>query len=218
MANSRCVSVAAAALILLVSAPSFAQEWIEYVNQQDLFGVNLPGEPRIKDTPYATEYFVTLPARVYTAEEGPSRYSVTVVDYTAAKQKHEELVKKCKAEGGDGDFCNDRLATELRGAIIWATWNLMQKDPGARITHFVYTQADRVEGHELHFTHADKTTTFAEIFMHENRLYILEGTAPAGSPQLLLFTQSMKFLDKDGKSVRYDTTYSNGFPPPKRVR
>jgi hypothetical protein len=211
-------SVAAVALLLLLSAPAFAQEWIEYANRGDFFAVNLPGEPKITDIPYTTEYFITLPAHVYTAEDGPSRYSVTVVDYTVAKRKHEDLVKKCQAEGGDGDLCNDRTPTDLRGAIVFATWNLMRKDPGATVTHLVYTQADRVEGHELHLTHADKTSTFAAIFMHENRLYILEGTAPAGSPQLLLFTQSMKFLDKEGNSIRYDTTYSNGFPPPKRVR
>jgi hypothetical protein len=221
MADSRtptCISAAVVALLLLMPAPSVAQEWIEYVNRDDFFGVNLPRDPEIKTISYATEYFVTLPARVYSAEEGPSRFSITVVDYTVARGRHEELIKKCKAEGGDGDFCNDRLATELRGAIIYATWNLLRTHPDATLTHFVYTQADRVEGHELHLAHPDKSSTFAEIFMHENRLYILEGTAPAGSPQLLLFTQSMKFLDKEGKSIRYDTTYSNGFPPPKRAR
>ncbi len=94
----------------------------------------------------------------------------------------------------------------------------MQKDPRAQVTHFVYTQADRVEGQELHLTNPDKSRTFAALFMHENRLYILEGTVPAGSPQPLLFQQSMRFLDKDGKSLRYDSTYTNGFPAPKRAR
>jgi len=54
--------------------------------------------------------------------------------------------------------------------------------------------------------------------MHENRLYILEGTVPAGAPAPALFQTSLGFLDKDGKGIRYETPYSNGFPPPRRVR
>jgi hypothetical protein len=45
--------------------------------------------------------------------------------------------------------------------------------------------------------------------MHENRLYILEGTVPKGYPQPALFQQSLGFLDKDGNGVRYQTVYSN---------
>jgi hypothetical protein len=207
----------AVTLILFVSAPCFAQDWIEFSNQGDFFAVNFPAEPKIKEVSYTTDYNVTLPAHVYTADEGKSHYAVTVVDYTVAEAKHAELVKKCKAAGGDGDFCNERSATDIRGAIVFATWNLIQKDPSAKMTHFVYTQADRVEGHELHLTHRDGSRTYASIFMHENRLYILEGTVPAGDPEPLLFNQSMTFLDKQGKSIRYDTTYSNGFPPPPRA-
>ena len=88
----------------------------------------------------------------------------------------------------------------------------------AKVTHFVYTQADRVEGHELHLANADGSFTFAAVYMHENRLYILDATVPKGSPPPLLFQQSMRFLDKDGKGIRYDTPYANGFPPPRRVR
>jgi hypothetical protein len=54
--------------------------------------------------------------------------------------------------------------------------------------------------------------------MHENRLYILEGTVPEGSPPPGLFQQSLQFLDKDGNKIRYQPIYSNGFPaPPKTI-
>ena len=212
----RLISLAAAALILFIAAPSFAQEWIEYANKTDFFSVNLPNEPTSRDITYKSEYGVVFPGRVYTSVAGRDRYSVTVVDYTEAEKKHVELVKTCKANGGVGDQCNERSATDLRGAMIYATWHLMDRD--AKVTHFVYTQADRVEGNDLHLTNRDGSRTFASIFMHENRLYILEGTVPAGSPQPLLFQQSMRFLDKDGKSVRYESAYSNGFPPPRRAR
>ena len=54
--------------------------------------------------------------------------------------------------------------------------------------------------------------------MHENRLYILEGTVPRGYPEPGLFQQSLQFLDKEGKTVRYVTVYTNMMPPPPRSR
>lgn len=208
----------ALALILLISAPSFAQEWIDYANRADFFAVNLPGQPKVKDITWKGEYVVDYPANVYTADDGPSKYSVTVVDYTQALKKHQEQVKSCKDYGGDGDQCQERASTDLRSAILYATWGVIAKDPAAKVTHLVYTQADRVEGNDVHISHLDGSRTFASVFMHEDRLYIFEGTVPKGEPQPLIFQQSVRFLDKDGKSVRYDTPYTNGFPAPKRAR
>ena len=112
----RFISVASVALILFISVPSFAQEWIEYSNQRDFFGINFPSEPKVKDITYQTQYGITLPGHVYTAEEGPSKYSVTVIDWTNYKQKHADLVKSCKARGGEGDECTERSAIDMRGA------------------------------------------------------------------------------------------------------
>ena len=41
----RRISVSTAALILLMSGPSFAQEWIQYASRTDFFAVNFPAEP-----------------------------------------------------------------------------------------------------------------------------------------------------------------------------
>jgi len=126
-------------------------------------------------------------------------------------------LKNCKAGGGDGDQCRERSEIDKRSAMIYASWGIIQKDPQAKLTHLVYTQADLVEGDDVHLTHADGSRTFASVFMHENRLYILEATVPKGEPQPLIFQQSMRFLDKDGKSIRYQSTYTNGFPAPPRA-
>ena len=213
----RLIRLIAATLSLLIfSVPSFAQEWIDYSSQADFFAINFPGQPKVRDITYRTEYNITLPGRVHSYEDGSNRYSVTVVDYTNIEKLEAERVKKCQAAGGDGDSCNDHSSTDKRGAIIYATWNLIQK--AAKVTHFAYSNADRVEGHELYLTNADGSRTFAAIYMHENRLYILEGTVPANAPPPALFYQSMGFLDKDGKRIRYQSVYSNGFPPPPRAR
>jgi hypothetical protein len=212
----RFVALGTAALSLLLAGTAFAQEWIEYSNRSDFFTINFPAEPKVKEITYLTEYSISLPARVYSYENGPSRYSVTVVDYTNEEKLEADRVKACTAAGGEGDTCNNHTRADIRGAIIHATWNLIQRS--AKVTHLSYSNADRVEGHELYLTNADGSRTFAAIYMHEGRLYIIEGTVPAKSAPPALFYQSMGFLDKDGKRIRYDTPYSFGFPPPRRVR
>ena len=53
----------------------------------------------------------------------------------------------------------------------------------------------------MQLTNPDKSRTFAAIYMHENRLYILEATVLANASPPALFQQSMGFLDKDGVRV-----------------
>ena len=53
--------------------------------------------------------------------------------------------------------------------------------------------------------------------MHDNRLYVFEGTVPPGAPPPGLFQQSLGFVDREGIRIRYETTYSNRYPPPPRV-
>jgi hypothetical protein len=207
--------IVAAALCVLISSVSFA-EWIDYTSRGDFFGVNFPGQPKVRETTYLSEYSLNLPAHIHSYEDGPSRYSVTVVDYTNAGKMEAERVKKCQAAGGDGDSCNDHSGAELRGALIHGAWTLLQRN--VKLTHLSYSNADRVEGQELYFTNADGSRTFAAIYMHENRLYILEGTVPAKAPPPALFYQSMGFLDKDGNRIRYQSVYSNGLPAPPRAR
>ena len=101
----RLILLIAAASTRFISGPSFAQGWIEYASQADFFSVNFPGEPSVQDITYRTEYFITLPGRVYSYEDGPNRYSVTVVDYGDAEKKHAERLQSCQADlGGWGQL------------------------------------------------------------------------------------------------------------------
>ena len=211
----RRILLIAAALSLFISGPCFAQEWIEYASQRDFFTVNFPSDPKVQDITYTTEYGITLPARVYSSADGANRYSVTAVDYPGAEKIHAERNKQCKATDQYPDVCGDRSRNDLRGAIVWATFHFLQRD--AKVTFYAYYNADLVEGHQLQLTNADGTRTFAAIHMHENRLYIVEGTVPKGAPQPALFQQSLGFIDKEGKRIRYTTTYSNAYPAPPRL-
>ena len=209
-------SMIAAALILLISAPSFAQEWVEYASQPDFFSINFPTDPKIENITYPTEYGLKLPGRVYSSSEGANRYSVTVIDYTEAAKLHAQKSKACLAEGKYPDFCSDHGRLDIRGAIDFATWSYLKKD--AKITFFAYYNSDLVEGRQVQLTNnADGSRTFLAIHMHENRLYILDGTVPKGAPQPALFQQSMGFIDKEGKRIRYQEIYSNAYPAPKRL-
>src|SRR2546428_141089 len=61
----------AAAFILLMSGPSFSQAWTQYTSRTDFFAVDFPGEPKVQDISYGTEYGITLPGRVYTYARRP---------------------------------------------------------------------------------------------------------------------------------------------------
>jgi hypothetical protein len=213
-----------AATILLMCSPSLAQEWIQYHNGTDSFAVNFPGEPRIEDITYATEYGITLPGRSYLVETGQSRYSVTVVDYKDAERIHTARVEQCKKNGGEGDACQNDWRADVQGSIINASWKFFQRN--AKVTHYAWYFLDMIEGNRLQLVNPDGSRTFAAIHRHGTRLYILEATVPVGAPPPGLFQQSLQFLDEAGKPLRYRTFYTTGyseewkFPsaPPPRVR
>ena len=216
----RLTPIFSIAVLLCVSGSLFAQEWIEFASREDRFTCNFPSQPKVTQTTYRTEHEADLPARVYSVTQGQSRYSVTVVDYSPIEKILTEKAKSCPVgaepclgggAGGPGHWKSD-----LRGALVHATWQLMQRD--AKVTSYVWNFVDLVEGHQLQLTNnADKSRTFAGVYMHENKLYIIEGTVPAGYPEPGLFQQSLGWLDENGVGLRYQTYYSNGYPAPARV-
>lgn len=213
--------IVAAALILLVSAPASAQEWIEYVSQEDRFTANFPGQPKVTQTTYTSQFGAVLPARVYSAESGPSRYSLTVVDYTDLVKVLTEKAKSCPpgaeaCRGGGTSTGPGYSRADLAGAVIYATWQLMQRD--ATVTDFLWNNINLVGGHQLQMTNKDGSRTLAAVYMHANRLYIVEGTVPEGYPEPGLFQQSLGWLDESGKPIRYQTLYHQSFPAPPRSR
>ncbi|MBI2188322.1 MAG: hypothetical protein HYU37_14565 [Acidobacteria bacterium] len=209
----RLSTLVAAAFVLCLSVPSFAQEWIEYVSREDLFTVNFPDQPTVRDVTYPTEYEITLPGRVHSSEHGASRYSVTVVDYSNVRQIHAKRLENCDKYP---NLCNNPYVGELRGAMDYAAYAFLKR--AAKVLHYAYYNSDRIEGRRLQLANPDGTQTFAAIHMHENRLYILEGTVPANYPPPGHFQQSLGFIDAQGIRVRYESIYSNMYPPPPRIQ
>lgn len=220
------------ALLLALAAPAGAQEWIEYQNNQDGFKVNFPGQPKVTESTWSTEQGYVLPAHVYSGEMGGGRYSMTVVDYTVIQRLGMERSEKCpvgaetcqgQPAGGLMPVIGPGYATQdIRGALIQASLKFIQRD--AKVTAFTWAFEDLVEGYEMHLTNnANQSRTMAFIAMHENRLYVMEGTVPKGYPEPGLFFQSLGFVDKDGNGIRYQAVYINEVhglrisPPPPLV-
>ena len=89
----------------------------------------------------------------------------------------------------------------------------MQRD--AKVTEFSWNNINQVVGQNIYLTsNADKSRTMVSLYMHDDRLYIAEGTVPAGYPEPEIFLDSLAFLDSNGNSVRYDSHYVNGQPLP----
>src|SRR5262245_1271360 len=89
------MAVVGAALMLSLSASAAAQDWEQYISIQDGFKVDFPGQPKITETTWKSQFDYTLPARVYSVDKGKEHYSVTVVDYTVLERLGIERSKTC---------------------------------------------------------------------------------------------------------------------------
>ena len=157
-----------------------------------------------------------LPARVYSAERGPERYSITVVDYRTLEQQGIERWKACPPGNAQ---CRDGGATigpgywkqDERGAIVNAISRFLKR-PGVVVTEYNWDWQDMVEGHSVHLNTSDGRRALAYVAMHERKLYILEASVPEKYPEPGLFQQSLGWLDNDGNRIRYtETIYSNSY-------
>jgi hypothetical protein len=192
---------------LLVAVPSAAQQWTTYANKLDRFEVNFPGQPTVADMTWPSEYGAVFPGRVYSYEANGARYSVTVIDYTNAEKVHAARTNRTEADSGAMYWQID-----VQASIDYAASKFRQR-PGAKVTYDAWHYIDLISGHQLQLTNADQSRTFAAIYLHESRLYIIEATVPAKAPQPGLFQQSLSLLDEAGNRVRYNSIYFNRLPP-----
>jgi hypothetical protein len=215
---TRLMLLMSAALVLVISGPSFAQDWVEFASREERFTCTFPAQPKITQTTWSSEYGAVLPARFYSATQGQSRYSLTVVDYNPVERLLVEKSKSCPAGAetcqGIGDWGLGYWKNDVRGAIVYATSKFLERD--GKVTRLMWNSAALVQGQELQLiNNADQSRTFASIYMHENRLLIMEATVPKGYPPPASFTQSLGWLDQNGRGIRYSTIYVNAPDVPK---
>lgn len=171
--------VAALSVCSALTLSAQAPDWIEYEDRAERFLVNLPGQPTIRETTYPPQRGAPMPARIYTVQDGPRRYVVTVVNLATA-----------------------RMPSDVLGSVAWEAWNFRKR--GGEITYDAHAQVDAIQGHQLHITNADKTISLIGIYVHARRLYILEATVPPNTPGAVHFQQSLVILDEEGKRIRYE--------------
>jgi hypothetical protein len=211
----RLMLLMSSALVVAMSGTSSAQEWNEYVSKDDFFAITFPGEPKVTETTWTSQYSAILPARVYSGTQGSGRYSVTVVDYNPIERLLTERSRTLPALDlavvvyGIGYW-----KTDVRGAVVYAASKYLERD--AKVTSLVSNFSDLVAGLIVELTNnADQSRTYSSIYMHENRLFITEATVPKGYPPPLIFQQSMGWIDQEGRRIRYRNIYYGDPDAPK---
>jgi hypothetical protein len=169
-----------AAFALLVGAAAHAQAWDVYVNRENFFSLNLPGEPKQTTSPYRTAKGTNLTARKFsaTAPAGSllaGTYELTVVDYSNAK--------------GELDTAIEEAAARYRamGKLTYDAVNMLDNHRSWRQT--VETANERI---------------LTEILVaRNNRLYISDARTALSAPPPAQFQASLQILDESGARIRY---------------
>jgi len=210
------VTLFAATCVLACAAGVAAQQdtWTEFVSREDGFRITFPGPPRIQAITWTSQMGYSLPARVFTVDRGREHYVVTVADYRGIEKLGIAKSQSCTpgAEtciGGQTRIVGPGYwKSDVHGAITYAAFKLLQRE--AKLTGMTWNWAEQVEGTLLQFTNNDQSRTSASIYMHDNRLYVIEGTVPKGYPEPELFKMSIGFIRPDGtESNIYSSVYNN---------
>jgi len=183
---------------MLLACVATAQTWIEFASQADHFTITFPGEPSVRDIRWDSEYGAVFPGRVYSVDTAGRHYSVTVIDYSNAEAIHLARTNSTEADNPQGYqyWRIDKLAS-----VAYAATQFRQR--GGQVTFDAWHHVDRVPGHQLQITNADESRTYAGIYLHDDHLYIVEATAPRGSPPQGMFQQALRFIDENGRPIRY---------------
>ena len=183
--------------LMLVAASASAQRWQQYVSDEDDFRMMAPGEFEIEVIDFESEYGIIIPARVYSHSNDTGSYTVTVVDYRDSQALHERRI-----EEHDGVYISVYGEVDVRGSIAFAAKKI--RDKAESIEYDAYHYIAKVDGHQLQTTNPDGTRTFAAIYLHRSKLYVIEAVVNAGSPLGGMFQQSFEFMGHDGRRIWYN--------------
>lgn len=162
--------------VLLSPFPAAAQQWIDYANREYRFMINFPAEPVESETVYASTGGEVVDSRVFSAERGSGRYTVTVVVF--------------RPETFHPDDELDHAARTLaqRGAIQY-------EGP---------TLYDGIPVLETSIIDADGRQIMATILAHDRYLHIVEADVGPEMGPPIHFPQSVVIIDGEGNRVEID--------------
>jgi hypothetical protein len=173
----RLVSLlSAAAVTLVLAGPAQAQAWAEFIDRQEYFTINLPGDPQVQSITYKTEKGTTLPAKFYVARDARGEYRVTVVNYATAPAETATAVAEAAK------------AMRLKGEVKYDNQE----------------NTDRIRDHRITVILPNGRQLLSLMMAHQNRLYITEADTAANVPPPAQFQASIQVLDDDGVRIRYN--------------
>lgn len=207
----RVTGVIVAVILSVCPRPLVAAEWIEYKNTRDRFGLYTPGEPTAEAMMWKSEYDSMFPGMVYRWQDGASRYSMTVIDFSDS-----EAIFNARPHSIDFQAAA-YWQIDILGSVQYVATQYRNR-PGVKTTFDAFHYINLVVGHQLQQLNPDGSRTFVALYLHENRLYALDATVAKGQPAPIAFQQSLEFLDEAGKAVRYRAYYYNRLPEPKMTR
>lgn len=161
--------------VMFASTTAQAQDWIDFVDHQWGVGINFPQEPTVEDFEYTNFRERMVPARRFTVETETGRYELTAISFT--------------------DDPTDSLT-----AVSQAIKPIRAKGTP---TYDDYINLDGVPGWMISLTQADGSLVQACAYFINQRLYIAEGTVPAGNPPPSNFQQSIQMYDASGKRIDF---------------
>jgi hypothetical protein len=135
-----------------------------------------------------------------------------VVDYNPIQRLLSERSMSCPAGAetcqGIHDWGLGYWKNDVRGAVIYAGSKFLQRD--VKVVNVMANFADLVSGQELQLTdNKDQSKIFASVYMHDNRLVVLEARVPRNYPPPTIFQQSLSWLDENGARIRYNNINHN---------
>lgn len=154
-----------------VTSPPF------YIDRDARFAIMFPGEPAVTDMTYTTKAGAQFPARQFSVVQGPNKYSVTVVDFSAGPAVDDEIV--------------DNAADELirMGELVYQASAEYEPGVGSRQLMVSLSDGNQIQG---------------SVYMWDHRLFITEARGAPGVPSLLRFAQSITLFMADGNEVNND--------------
>lgn len=184
-------------LIPVVAVPqTAAAQWREFFDREEFFSINFPAEPDVREIEFESEYGALLPAKTYSVVDDGQLYSLTVVNYDVAVDAYTDLPDR-----SDEAAPADTWIYDQRASVSFAARTFRLR--GGDVTFDAWHHIDRVEGLQLQIDNPDGSRTYAAMYYHNARLYMVEATAPEESLTQGLFQQSLYFLDDEGIRVRY---------------
>ena len=179
----RFASLIPAAFVLALSGGvALAQnEWGEFVDRDDHFTVNFPGEPKKDDVTFTTTKGTKLTGHLYSAQDTRGRYRMTVISYANNADELGSAIDEAAAQ------------IRAKGAVKYDGSGMLDNHKSQRIT--VETP--------------DMRRILAEILVSaDKRLYVSEADTALNTPPAAQFQASLQVLDDDGVRIRYKTVGS----------